>query len=200
MDEAGLEEQVISRIGDSFFSDGFSGFTMDDVARENGVSKKTLYRVFPSKNDLILMVVSRKISQVSRQQDRILSDSSLDYRGRLNALLKVVMGVLSQVRRRTMEEMARLHPEVWELIRQRRMELIRRMTDVIREGQDEGLVRRDVPEAFITKYFEMMVDNLASPAAALELDMAPGELMENAIKLFFEGVETPAGRPGKEKR
>src|SRR4051794_34020012 len=46
-----------------FVAKGFAGANMDDVAREAGVSKKTLYRLVPTKADLFRASVSDRIAR-----------------------------------------------------------------------------------------------------------------------------------------
>lgn len=48
-----MKQEIIKRAMDDFMRYGFKTFTMDDLARKLGMSKKTLYEYFPSKNDLV---------------------------------------------------------------------------------------------------------------------------------------------------
>ena len=48
-----MQEQIIEQIEEKLFREGFYKTTMDDMASELGMSKKTIYKFFPSKEDLI---------------------------------------------------------------------------------------------------------------------------------------------------
>ena len=50
--------------GSHFFSHGFRSVTMDDLAEELGISKKTLYAHFPGKFDLLEAVLAAKFAAV----------------------------------------------------------------------------------------------------------------------------------------
>ena len=53
-----------------FFSHGFRGVTMDDLAAELAMSKKTLYAHFDSKMALLQAVMTYKMSAVEADLDR----------------------------------------------------------------------------------------------------------------------------------
>ena len=48
-----MKEQIISKSKDMFLKLGFKSVTMDDIASEMGISKKTIYKYFSNKDDLI---------------------------------------------------------------------------------------------------------------------------------------------------
>ena len=48
-----MKQEIVKSALNDFTQYGFKTFTMDDLARKLGMSKKTLYEYFPSKNDLV---------------------------------------------------------------------------------------------------------------------------------------------------
>ena len=48
-------------------------FTMDDIAAHLGMSKKTIYKMFTSKNDLILTVINAWIAYAEEEENKILA-------------------------------------------------------------------------------------------------------------------------------
>ena len=64
MDSARL--QIIAGARQYFFSYGFRGVTMDDIAKELGMSKKTLYAHRRSRVALVKVVILEKKSAMSR--------------------------------------------------------------------------------------------------------------------------------------
>src|ERR1700683_3946375 len=70
-----------------FFVRGFRSVTMDDLALEMGMSKKTLYAHFESKTALLQAVMRDKMSSVEADLERATSDTPDDFPARLQALL-----------------------------------------------------------------------------------------------------------------
>ncbi|MBL7825786.1 MAG: helix-turn-helix transcriptional regulator, partial [Saprospiraceae bacterium] len=60
------QEKWLKRTEDLFLRVGIKSVTMDDVARELGISKKTLYTFVESKDDLVKKVLERHIMQEKR--------------------------------------------------------------------------------------------------------------------------------------
>ena len=65
-------------------------FTMDDIASLLGISKKTIYTVFPDKNSLVLEMVDYCFSSIKESEEKVLQDLSLDTVGKIRAILGVL--------------------------------------------------------------------------------------------------------------
>lgn len=65
-------------------------FTMDDLASLLGISKKTIYTVFPDKNSLVLEMVDYCFSSIEESEQEVLQDLSLDTVGKIRAILGVL--------------------------------------------------------------------------------------------------------------
>ncbi len=48
-----MKEVILKKTGDIFLKLGFKSVTMDDIASELGVSKKTIYKYFKNKEELV---------------------------------------------------------------------------------------------------------------------------------------------------
>ena len=68
-------DQVIDGARKVFLKDGFEGASVDDIAKEAGVSKATLYSYFPDKRFHFMEVAS---SQCEVQADRAMLDINMD--------------------------------------------------------------------------------------------------------------------------
>src|SRR5260221_4621984 len=82
-----VRQRIVAGARRYFFSHGFRGVTMDDLAAELGMSKKTLYAHFPSKMALLQAVMLDKISSVEADLERVLAEAGHGFPARLQALL-----------------------------------------------------------------------------------------------------------------
>src|SRR5215831_14010429 len=62
-----------------FFAHGFRGVSMDDLAAELGMSKKTLYSRFDTKLQLLEAVIDEQFRRVSEECERILAAGGRDF-------------------------------------------------------------------------------------------------------------------------
>ncbi len=58
--------EVLDQLEDLFMESGFSAFTIADLAREVGCSRRTLYELAPSKSQLVLIVLDRRLHEMGR--------------------------------------------------------------------------------------------------------------------------------------
>ena len=64
-------------------------FTMDDIAALLGISKKTIYTIFPDKNSLVLEMVDYCFASIKESEQRVIQNPSLDTVGKIRAILGV---------------------------------------------------------------------------------------------------------------
>ena len=57
-----MEERILSKARELFFSYGIRSVTMDDIAKEMGVSKKTIYQFYTDKNQIVEKVISELVA------------------------------------------------------------------------------------------------------------------------------------------
>ena len=58
--------EVLDQLDKLFMANGFAAFTIADVAREIGCSRRTLYEIAPSKDQLVLVVLDRHLHTMGR--------------------------------------------------------------------------------------------------------------------------------------
>src|SRR6266487_1206852 len=80
-------QRIVQAAREHFFSHGFRSVTMDDLAEELAISKKTLYAHFPSKTALLEAVLADKFADVSAELARVAREHSHDFAGALHQLL-----------------------------------------------------------------------------------------------------------------
>lgn len=81
---AARSHQVIVSASEVFAARGYHGTSMDEISRQSGLSKPSLYQYFPSKLELYLAVLQQHLDRlVSTVQDAL--HSTTDNHGRLSA-------------------------------------------------------------------------------------------------------------------
>jgi AcrR family transcriptional regulator len=73
-----MQERILETAGRLFYGQGIRAVGVDTVAAEIGISKRTLYNYFPSKEELIVAYLSRHLTQ-PRKSDRPILDQVLYY-------------------------------------------------------------------------------------------------------------------------
>lgn len=67
-DRAALHERILATADRLFYEQGIRAMGVDTIAAESGVSKRTLYNHFPSKDDLIVAYLARRLTPMPPSQ------------------------------------------------------------------------------------------------------------------------------------
>src|SRR5947207_13098891 len=84
---ASIRQRIVDAARAHFFSHGFRSVTMDDLAGELGISKKTLYAHFPGKIDLLESVLADKFQGVEMTLREVTRAHPNDFSATLRELL-----------------------------------------------------------------------------------------------------------------
>jgi len=178
-----------------FFSHGFRGVTMDDLAAELGMSKKTLYAHFPSKMALLQEVMRDKMSSVEADLERVLAEVGDGFPARLQALLACMRMHTEEISEPYVRDVRREAPELFASVQHRRRELIQRFFGkLIEDGCRAGMIREDIPTTMMIEMLLGAVDAVVIPAKMGELETTPKVAFSQIITIFLEGVLTKEGR------
>jgi len=178
-----------------FFSHGFRSVTMDDLAAELGISKKTLYAHFPGKIALLEAVLADKFAGVSATLEKITREHPHDFPAALHELLANTQRELDEIKPPFVRDMRQKAPHVFKIVERRRAELIERhFGKLFVEGQRTGMVRKDIPAKLMIEILLTMVQGIMNPPKMQELEMTPKEGFAGIIKIVLEGALTRKGQ------
>ena len=186
--------QIVAVARRNFFAGGFRGVTMDDLAQDLGISKKTLYEHFPSKTALVEAAIFDKFRDIDAELERITSERSSDFAGTLHRLLAYIQQQTEEIQPPFMRDIRR-QPEIFRHVENRRTELVQRyFGKLICEGRKAGIVREDVPAELITEIILGALEKIINPAKMAELEITPKAGYSAIIAVILEGVITEKGR------
>lgn len=188
-------QRIVTTARRHFFTYGFRAITMDDLARELGMSKKTLYAHFPGKGALVEAVLLDKIRRVESDLQQITSDSSSDFLTTLHQLLARVQMHLEEIQPPFLRDLRREAPEMFALVETRRREMIHQYFGrLVGDGQVAGIIREDVQTKLIVEILLGATQAIMNPEKLMELGLTPKSGFSGIITVIFRGVFTETGR------
>jgi AcrR family transcriptional regulator len=188
-------QQIVEAARAHFFSHGFRSVTMDDLAEELGISKKTLYAHFPGKIALLEAVLANKFAGVEAKLREVSRAHPHDFPAALHELLTNMQGELDEIKPPFVRDMRQKAPQVFKIVERRRAALIERFFGkLFVEGQRTGMVRKDVPAKLMIEILLAMVQAIMNPPKMEELGMVPKEGFAGILKIVLEGALTGKGR------
>jgi AcrR family transcriptional regulator len=188
-------QRIVEAARAHFFSHGFRSVTMDDLAEELGISKKTLYAHFPGKMELLEAVLADKFGGVEAKLNEITRAHPHNFSAALHELLTNTQRELDEIKPPFVRDMRQKAPHVFKVVERRRAALIERFFGrLFIEGQRTGMVRKDVPAKFMIEILLAMVQGIMNPPKIEELGMTPKEGFAGILKIVLEGALTGKAR------
>jgi AcrR family transcriptional regulator len=144
-------ENILEKVSELYNKYGIKSVTMDDVARELGISKKTLYQYVENKNEL-----------VSKVLDFVLEKGDCDYKklyekplNAIDELLEVGVHIIKSVKDynpSTEYDLRKYYPDLHKKMQDVRKEkMYSAILKNIEKGKQEGLFRDDLDDEIIAK-------------------------------------------------
>ncbi len=183
-----------------FIAFGFARTTMDDLAGELGMSKKTLYLHFPGKEALVAHMMETKIAEVRKGMKALVEDESVPVIERAHRMMAFIVRQMSEVSPAFLRDLERHHPALFARMESVRAEILPQVWGkLLSDGAAEGLVRRELDPAFVSEMALATVQSLLRPATLDRLQLPPHEVVDRVLTILFNGILTPAGRKAYEK-
>ena len=197
--EASVDQAAVRRVvavaRRQFLAHGFRSVSMDDLAAELGMSKKTLYVAFPSKAALLEAVLKDKFREVERDLEQVAKDQATDVEQALHQFLDCLQRPTAEIQPAFVRDIGRETPELFQLIEQKRREVIRRyFGGWFEEGKKAGVIRSDIPTHLIIEILLGAVHSIMNPPKLMELGLTVEQGYSSVIRLILEGALVPKGR------
>ena len=187
--------RIVAAARQHFFVHGFRGVTMDDIAAELGMSKKTLYACFTSKNEIIQAVLLDKFQSIDADLGAITTAGSGDVMATLHQLLLCLRQHTEEIQPAFVRDMRREAPELFKLVESRRRELITRyFGGLFAKGRKAGVFRDDIPVWLVVEILLGATEAILNPAKLAELKLTPKTGLVAILSIILEGVITTKAR------
>ena len=188
-------QRIVDAARAHFFSHGFRRVTMNDLAAELGISKKTLYVHFPDKMAVLEAVLADKFAGVQAKLEQVTREHAHDFPAALHELLANTQRELDEIKPPFVRDMRQKAPHVFKTVERRRSELIGHFFGkLFVEGQRAGMVRKDIPARIMIEILLGTVQAIVNPAKVEELGLTPRSAFSAVLDVVLEGVLTRKGK------
>jgi AcrR family transcriptional regulator len=190
-----VKQRIMTEARSLFFRYGFSKVTMDEAAEALGMSKKTLYRYFPSKEELLAEVTGAHMEECDSELKAICNRHEISPLERLKLTMTYITGLFSQMSEPLVHDLRRHAPEIWKQVEQHRQKNIENdFGALIKEGRQKGQFRKDVDERLFILIYSHVVRDILNPETLSGLPFKPSQVYDTICKVLFEGLLTDKAR------
>jgi len=188
-----MEVKILNTASDLFLSLGFKSVTMDDLANEMGISKKTIYKYFSNKEDLVDATTNYVHTQISETICEITT------RG-LNAIsenfaIKIAFkDIFKKSKTSPMFQLKKYYPKTYEKLIDNEFEMFKEcIGNNIANGIKEGLYKKDLKKDVVLKFYFTLVFGLHDNNIFNLEDYDLNELDINALEYHTRAIATHKG-------
>jgi AcrR family transcriptional regulator len=190
----GVAGRILAAAREILLQERYSGLTMDGLAFALGMSKKTLYVHFASKDAMVAAIIAATGTTIRRQVGAVLAGPG-GFPEKLEGVLGIVASHFGAMHPDFLQDLQRFAPHLYreiDALKEHNIPLL--FSRVLALGAEQGMVRPDIDVTFLIEYWLQVIKGVHDPAVLARTGLAPRAAFEKALDLFFCGVLTPAGR------
>lgn len=181
-----LSDELLEAVITAFNEKGIK-FTMDDIAKYMGISKRTLYEMVEDKEALFFEMVSTVFSEIKKGELQIVRDSSLDSLAKLKKMLIYLPSKYQTIDFRQLYELKNQYPKIYAKIQDRLETDWETTFRLIKQAQKEGKIRNINLQVF-KAVFTGSIEYYLSRKDLIESNITYKEALEQLLDILMEGI------------
>lgn len=189
-----MKDKILNRATDLFLSLGFKSVTMDDLAQEMGISKKTIYTHFKNKTVLVEEVTLKMFQEITEGIDHIVSLKKNPIE-ELYQIKQLMLLKLKNEKSSPIYQLQKYYPKLFANIKRKQFEITQGcIQENIATGIKKGIYRKNLNADFISRIYFVGVSNLKDETYFPATHFTMANLMDDYLEYHLRGIVTPEGR------
>jgi TetR/AcrR family transcriptional regulator, cholesterol catabolism regulator len=188
------KERILIRAGELFLATGIRNVTMDYIAADLGISKRTIYELFKDKEDLVIQCIEFQILKNNKQLLEIVAGTE----NAIEALFTIIerehnrMASFNPV---FLEDMKKYVTRIYECFYENN-EKIREFSvsyAILEKGLREEIFRKDINIEIVDNFLHELVNFLHNSERLKLLNLCKESILQNILLPYFRGICTRKG-------
>lgn len=188
-----MKDKIIYNASELFITYGFKSVTMDDIANNLGISKKTIYQHFDNKTKLVEATTMYMFDIISHGIDCIceLNKNPIE---ELYSIKSFVMQHLKDEKSSPQYQLQKYYPKISATLKKKQFEVMQDcVTENLIKGVEQGIFRPEINIEFISRiYFNSMISLKDQDLFPLN-NFSMNTLMESFLEYHLRGICTQKG-------
>lgn len=186
--------EILQKAGDLFIRFGIKSVSMDDLAREIGVSKKTIYSYFKDKNILVETVVSNQMATIECDCG-VLLEKSENAIQELYSFIHLVSEKMSNIHPSVFYDLQKYHPGGQKLIERHEKDYVLPIfLKNIERGRKEKLYRKDFDSSIVAQIYVTVNDSIFKRAIVGQSNASLKQIFAESLRFILFGMATVEGK------
>ncbi len=187
-----LQNRIIATTLKMMMRVGISSTTMDHIAKECGISKRTLYEQFPDKLTLITKALHFGQEKQCGKLAEVFNTSKSSFEAILN-VYKLIRDNIGNTSQALIEDIRRLYPALYLEHIEANRNSTRYLIETLKQAQAEGYVREDMNIETAGAIFTIMLQNAKQTTTIIGYDISLKEILDQGFITFLRGMASNKG-------
>lgn len=188
-----VKEKILDKAAEKFLSLGVKSVTMDEIASDLGMSKKTIYAHFSTKNKLVeatALYVFEKISEGIRE----IREENNDPIEEMYHIKNFACQHLKDEKSSPQFQLKKYYPKIYSTITRMQQQLMEgQIKNNLQRGMQSGIYRPDLPVDFTSRIYFVGMLGIKDRDLFPESDYSTAELIEKHLEYHLRAIVTEKG-------
>ncbi len=162
-------------------------FTMDDIAKALGISKKTIYTVFPDKETLFFTMVDYLFDNIKESEEAIVNDTGLSTAEKIKRILGVMPEGYRDIDFGQLYGLRDKYPKIYKKVEERLETGWESTIELLEQGIKEGCVK-PVNIPILKMMFEASLEQFFKRDILKRNQLTYGEALDEVVAILLEGI------------
>ncbi|MBQ4818813.1 TetR/AcrR family transcriptional regulator [Aquimarina sp. MMG016] len=188
-----MKEKIIEKANDMFLNLGFKSVTMDDLASEMGISKKTIYTHFQNKTKLVEATTDHLFCTISDGIDAILEEKREPIE-ELYAIKAFVMFHLKDEKTSPQYQLQKYYPKIHNNLKVKQFEAMQEcVIENLERGIKKGVFRENIDVEIISRFYFVGMIGIKDQEMFPRQAFPVSKLMTDYLEYHIRGIATEKG-------
>ncbi len=162
-------------------------FTMDDIAKELGMSKKTIYTVFEDKESLFLAMVDYMFDHIKESENDVVANKELSTLEKIRKILGVMPEGYREVDFRQLYSLRDKYPVIYERVEQRLKTGWETTILLLEQGMAEGVIRK-IHIPILKMMLEASVEQFFQRDILIQNQISYYDALDEVVDILVDGI------------
>lgn len=187
------KDRILHSAAALFMRNGIKSVSMDDIAAHLAMSKKTLYKWFENKDQIVVGVMQQHLTEEEGDCCQI-AESAENALDELFKLMDWGQQMMADIHPSIFYDLQKYYPQAWQLwLAHKEHFILHRIIDNLRRGMAEGLYRADLDVDVLARLRLNQIDLALNPSVFPTRQFNPQQVDLICLEHFMLGVATLKG-------
>ena len=184
--------QILEGGFDSVVDTGVRAFTVESLAKRLAMSKKTIYKFFPTKENLIRSIMRFVFTQIDAAFNKVMVDEP-NPAVQFIKIMETIAKFAGRVPVDKIAELKSLYPDIWREIESFRLSHQDDFYTILHDAQEHGLARDDINMRATSIIYINIINSTFQPEFFLKNDLPIRETIRGFVQIVARGIFTDKG-------